>query len=182
MVKGFYSDLAKAKKGEDIVRQVLQGCQDKYSITDVSEIKEMWHRGDIEIHDVEENISYYLDVKDDSRIAQTGNLLAEHRVYYVKDNKWTEGFMQRATYDYVGYLSQQNKIIYILDFKLWQKYYLSKSEKHIHIPHGYQTTDGYLMSLDKARKLGIVIAEIKYDTEDDVTFYPIEVIKRWIFI
>lgn len=181
MVKNFYTDLANAKKGEDIVRQVLQGCQDRYEIIDVSDDKDYWHKGDIEIRDTEECFSYYLDVKDDSRVAQTQNLLAEHRVWYAKGG-WAEGFMQNSDYDYIGYLSQQDKMIYILDFKLWQKYYLTKSHRHLQIPHGgAQTTDGYLMSLDTARKLGIVIAEISYDTFDNKTYYPVEVIKRYIY-
>lgn len=181
MVKNFYSDLAKAKLGENIVRQVLQGCQDEYEIYDVSEDKEYWHKGDIEIYDVEEHISYYLDVKDDSRIHQTGNLLAEHRVWYAKGG-WCEGFMQNSDYDYIGYLSQPDKMIYILDFRMWQKYYLTKSQRHLQIPHGgAQTTDGYLMSLDTARKLGIVIAEIKYEEYEKDCFVPLEVIKRRIY-
>lgn len=174
MANKFQKDLAKAKIGENIVFQVLQGCTDKYEIVNVSNEKDYWHKGDFILNDVDEGVSYFLDVKDDSRIYDTHNLLAEHKVWY-KNGGLKDGFMFSG-YDYVAYLSQQDKIIYMLDFKLWQRYYLSKSDRHLNIGHGYQSTDAYLMSLDKARKLGIVIAEIEYDCfEDDNIYFPVEV-------
>lgn len=174
MVKGFYEDLAIAKKGERIVLEVLQNFNnDAYEFTDVSNEKEYWHRGDIECYDDDWLCSYYIDVKDDSCISYTGNLLAEHRVWY-KGSGWKEGFMQNATYDYVAYLSQADKKIYMLDFEAWKKQYRKVFKKHINIPHGgNQTTDAFLMPLNDARKLGIVVAEIDYE-ERKGKYYPIK--------
>lgn len=169
MVKGFYDDLAKAKKAEAIVLDVLRHCTDDYEFNDVSNDEAYWHIGDIEIDDG--ICEYYLDVKDDGCISRTGNLLAEHRVWY-KNGGWQEGFMQNSNYDYVGYLSQPDHMLYILDFDLWKQHYKKRFKRHLYIPHGgEQTTDGYLMPLDTARKLGIIIAEIEY-AEENGHFIP----------
>jgi hypothetical protein len=122
MVKGFYEDLKKAKKGEQIVLEVLRNANTEYDFDDVSNDKEYWHRGDIECWDDTWLCSYYIDVKDDGCVSSTGNILAEHRVWY-KGSGWKEGFMQSATYDYVAYLSQPDNKIYLLDFEAWKKQY-----------------------------------------------------------
>lgn len=162
MVKGFYDDLKAAKKGESIVLNVLKSITTDYEFDDVSNDKTYWHIGDISVYDNAWDCHYYIDVKDDSCISYTGNILAEHRVWY-KDSGWEKGFMQTACYDYVAYLSQADKKIYILDFPLWKKHYQNVFKKHKYIPHGgEQTTDAYLMSLNKAKELGIVLYEIDY--------------------
>lgn len=170
MVKGFYEDLAHAKKAEGIVLDILRNCTDEYDFVDVSNDEYYWHKGDIIIDD-----NIFLDVKDDGVIHRTGNLLAEHRVKY--GSTWAEGFMQNAEYDFVGYLSQPDNILYILDFNLWKKYYLKRSQKHIFIPHVGQTTDAYLMSLKRAKELGIVLFTIKY-AEEDGHYMPVEIVEN----
>ena len=170
MVKKFYEDLANAKKAEGIVLDILRNCSDEYSFVNVSDDKYYWHKGDIVINDGLDD--YYLDVKDDGCIYRTKNILAEHRVKY--GSTWCDGFMQNSQYDYVGYLSQPDNMLYILDFALWKKYYLSKSQKHLYIPHSDQTTDAYLMSLKRAKELGIVLFTIEYK-EDDGHYVPVEI-------
>ena len=174
MVKGFYEDLAKAKKAEAIVLNIMQNATTEYEFTDVSDDKEYWHIGDIQIYDDMMGCNYYLDVKDDGCVSYTGNILAEHRVWY-KDSGWEQGFMQNAQYDYVGYLSQPDNKLYILDFNKWKQNYKKYFKKHIQIPHGgNQTTDAYLMSLKDAKKLGIVIAEIEYE-ERTGWYFPVKI-------
>lgn len=178
MVKNFYEDLSKAKKGEAIVLNVLINASnsDDYKYNDVSKEREYFHKGDIECYDANWLCNYYIDVKDDSCVSRTGNILAEHRVWY-KNGGWQKGFMQSASYDYVAYLSQPDNTIYMLDFEAWKKNYKSTFKKHLYIPHeGEQTTDGYLMALKDARKLGIVIAEIKYDYDEEKGYYPVEIV------
>ncbi len=171
MVNGFYEDLAAARKAEQLVLEVLRNTKtDEYEFNDVSEDPEFFHRGDIEIWDDTWGYHLYMDVKDDGCVSSTGNILAEHRVWYSGDG-WKKGFMQNSTYDYVAYVSQPDNKIYILDFDLWRKYYKTNYKRHIEIPHykngrKTQTTDAYLMPLDTARKLGIMVAEIEYKKED----------------
>ena len=177
MVKGFYEDLAAARQAEQLVLKVLQNTNtEEYDFNDVSEDPEFFHRGDIEIWDDTWGYHLYMDVKDDGCVSSTGNILAEHRVWYAGSG-WAKGFMQNSTYDYIAYLSQPDKKIYILDFDLWRKYYKTNYKRHIEIPHYYngrktQTTDAYLMPLETARKLGIMIAEIDYK-EDNGDYFPV---------
>lgn len=175
MVKGFYEDLAKAKKGEAIVLEVLSNATTDYDFNDVSNDQQYFHRGDIECYDNFWFVHYYIDVKDDSCVSYTGNILAEHRVWY-RSSGWKEGFMQSANYDYVAYLSQPDNKIYMLDFEAWKKNYRKHFKKHINIPHGgEQTTDGYLMSLKEARELGIIIAEIDYSYDKNKGYFPVKI-------
>ena len=164
----------KAKKGEAIVLDVLRNAgAENYEFTDVSNDEMYWHRGDIECYDDDWLCSYYIDVKDDGCVSKTGNILAEHRVWY-QDSGWKDGFMQSATYDYVAYLSQPDNKIYMLDFEAWKKYYKKVFKKHINIPHGgEQTTDAYLMPLKDAKRLGVVVAEIDYKFGDN-GYYPVQ--------
>ena len=174
MVKGFMEDLKKAKRGERIVLEVLRSATRDFTFDDVSDCEECFHKGDIVIHDPFWSSDYYIDVKDDGCISSTGNLLAEHRVWY-KDTGWCEGFMQNSNYDFVAYLSQPDKKIYILDFPLWQRYYQKHFKNHIFIPHGgEQTTDAFLMPLNKARKLDIVICELDYDYDEERGYFHVK--------
>lgn len=174
MFKDFLSDLKKAQVGENIVCNVLSQLlgEDDYTISNVALDKQLYDKGDISVTDSWGD-TVYIDVKDDSCICDTGNILAEHRVWF-KGKGWLDGFMQKAQYNYVAYLSRADQKIYMLDFSLWKKYYKKVFKRHLYIDHnGEQTTDGYLMSLNKARELGIVIAEIIYDQN----YCAVEVIK-----
>lgn len=166
MFTDFLRDLQKAQTGENIVCDVLSKLlgEDDYTINNVALDEQFYYKGDIAVTDSWGD-TVYIDVKDDSCICNTGNILAEHRVW-IRGKGWVDGFMQKAQYDYVAYLSQPDKKIYILDFALWKKYYKTVFVRHLFIDHnGEQTTDGFLMRLDSARDLGIVVMEIGYDEE-----------------
>lgn len=180
MVENFYKDLAAAKKAEKLVLEVLRnvGSED-YKFTDVSDDPEYYHRGDIEIWDNVWGYNLYMDVKDDGCVSNTGNILAEHRVWY-SDSGWQKGFMQNSTYDYIAYVSQPDKKIYILNFNLWRKHYTTTFKRHINIPHykngrKTQITDAYLMSLKTARALGIMVAEIDYKKDSNGEHIPVNI-------
>lgn len=180
MVDNFYEDLEAARKAEKLVLDIFRnsGTED-YKFNDVSADPEYYHRGDIEVWDECWQYNIYVDVKDDGCVANTGNILAEHRVWY-SNSGWKKGFMQNSSYDYVAYLSQQDHKIYILHFDLWRKYYKTQYKKHINIPHykngrNIQTTDAYLMPLYKARELGIIVAEIDYKRDDKGNYVPVDI-------
>ena len=164
MVKGFYDDLAKAKRAEQITLEVLETATLDYDFTDVSTEEEYYHKGDIEVYDLDWDCHYYIDVKDDGVIYKTGNFLAEDQIYYKESGELRDGFMRNSTYDYVAYVSQPEQKIYMLDFTAWQKYYKQGFFKRI--PHEDQNTHGYLMPKWKAREYGILLAEIDYRKTD----------------
>ena len=167
MVTNFYKDLKKAKVGEAITLDVLRNSTLDYDFNDVSEEEEYRYLGDIEaVNDWNER--KYLDVKMDSRIAETGNILCEYKVYFKDTGTYAKGNMQ-SNYDYLAIISVEAKKIWIIDFPLLKKHY--KEGKPYTKDHGEQITYGTLFSLNKARKYNMVVAEITYNEDH----YPIEI-------
>ena len=195
MFDKFKTDLKNAKVAEKIVKDVLDNMTDDYFFQDVSEKKECWHLGDIKVnysyytycdrlsfdcnplsYDEYEKYKYdyYIDVKDDSRIGDTRNILCEEQVYFRNTDTSVKGYMYSG-YDYLAVVSKKENKIYILDFHLLQKHY--KQGRKIRINHREQYNDVYLYSLDKAKDNGILMAVIEYDG-DGGYYYPIELLYR----
>lgn len=203
MFNKFKTDLENAKEAEKIVKKVLELLAENYDFTDVSDEKEYWHLGDIKFRYTynayldrydrthyyfdenyveplkqEEfdfcNYDYFIDVKDDSRIGDTGNILCEEKVYFKTSGKYAKGNMYSG-YDYLAIVSKNENKIYMLDFHLLQKHY--KEGRKIRINHKEQWNDVYLYSLDKAKEDGILMATIEYERENNI-FYPINVIDK----
>ena len=170
MVSNFFKDLEKAKIGEAIVLNVLQHATDDYEFTDVSDKRECYYKGDIEVYDKWWNAHYFIDVKMDGCIGRTGNILCEEKVYFY-DSGYRSGNML-SSYDYLAIISVDTQNIYIIDFNKLKKHY--RIGKRYSKDHGEQITYGYLFSLDKAWKLGMIEAVIKYEERED-GYYPINV-------
>lgn len=71
MVTNFYRDLEKAKKAEAIVKEILSSLTSNYNFIDVSNVPKYYHKGDIVAVDKESGKQIFIEVKDDSRIADT---------------------------------------------------------------------------------------------------------------
>lgn len=174
MVGNFYKDLANAKVGEGIVLEVLRNCTEKYEFEDVSNDKAYWHKGDIDAYNTTDNKHYFIDVKMDSKIGITHNILCEEEVYYAAEGVYSPGNMA-CDYDYLAIISVQCKCIYIIDFKLLKKHF--KEGYDYTKNHGDQTTYGTLFPLFMARDYGMLEAIINYE-EDGDTYKPLSVV-RW---
>ena len=81
----FLKDLLKAHKAEELVREALASLTDVYKFEVVADNKEYYHKGDIKATDADGN-EIMIEVKDDSRIGETGNILCEESVYYYESN------------------------------------------------------------------------------------------------
>lgn len=161
MVKGFYEDLKKAKKGEAIVLNVLKHTTEDYIFCDVSDKPEYYYKGDIKALDNSWGLEeYYLDVKMDSRIAETLNILCEGKVYYKESGTYGKGNMQ-SDYDYLAIISVEAQRIFIIDFAKLKKHY--KEGKPYSKDHGEQITYGTLFPMSKAWKYNMVEAVIDYE-------------------
>ena len=159
----FFSDLAKAKPSERIVRMALEDAlSDKgMEFKDVADEKICRYKGDIEV--VCNGKSSFIDVKDDGVWHKTGNLLAEDQLSYYGGPR-TSGFMRHAKYNLVAYHSKKLQKILLIDFKGWQKVYKKPSYGYRKtIKHPTQTTYGYLNPIQKLKDEGIVCFEIDYD-------------------
>ena len=155
MVKNFYRDLEKSYKSVEQVINTLQSLTFDYVFFPTG--LEYQHKGDIGVLDLNNSKVHYIEVKDDSRIAQTHNVLCEETVYYHESGEEVKGNMY-SDYEYYCVVSQQEQKLYMIDFKKLKKIYRNYKRKLI--PHEEQTTDAFLVPLGDLRKQGAVIAEI----------------------
>lgn len=78
----FLSDAAKAAKAEQLVTKILNSKTSTWSFEWVGLERECRHLGDIRATDSVTGYCLYLEVKDDSRISTTGNVLCEYEKYF----------------------------------------------------------------------------------------------------
>ena len=109
MILNFYSDLAKAKGAENIVRETFSQLASGYTFEDCSNDKECYYRGDIRAI-APDGREIYIEVKDDSRIHETHNVLCEYEVYYKESDYYGKGNM-KSNYDIYCVVSQQERKI-----------------------------------------------------------------------
>lgn len=127
MVTNFYRDLEKAKKAEAIVKEVLSSLTSKYEFIDVSNVPKYYHKGDILAVDKESGKQIFIEVKDDSRIADTKNILCEDLVYYYETGEEVKGNFYND-YEVYCIVSQPERKIYFYDFGTLQRVYKSWGE------------------------------------------------------
>lgn len=166
MVKNFEKDLAAAKEAEYLVEKYFRLLgSDTYEFRNVSEDSDYYYIGDLLAFDADGR-RLGIEVKDDSRIAETGNVLCEERVYYIHGDYEGKGNMQ-SNYDIYCIVSKSEKKIYIIDFKKLKKIYRTFGMLK-EIPHPDQITYCYLLPLYVIKQQGAFIAEIDYSGE-----YPV---------
>ena len=166
MVKNFEKDLAAAKEAEYLVEKYFRLLgSDTYEFRNVSEDLDYYYIGDLLAFDADGR-RLGIEVKDDSRIAETGNVLCEERVYYIHGDYEGKGNMQ-SNYDIYCIVSKSEKKIYIIDFKKLKKIYRTFGMLK-EIPHPDQITYCYLLPLWVVKQQGAFIAEIDYSGE-----YPV---------
>lgn len=143
MLNEFQKDLAQAKYAEQLVLDYLSSLTSYWSFQDVSNQREYFYRGDIKAT-AEDGRELFIEVKDDSRIADTHRVLCEEENYIKDGGYFIKGGMYNQTDIYVV-VSQQERKIYIIDFKVLQQIY-RKGEFKV-IPHAQQDTYCYLLDL-----------------------------------
>lgn len=166
MVKDFKKDLAAAHEAERLVQMyfTLLGGTD-YTFRNVSENPEYYYKGDL-LATNSSGCRIFIEVKDDSRIADTGNVLCEDKVYYVNGDYLGKGNME-SDCDIYCVVSQSEKKIYVMDFKVLKKIY-KPFGMYKSIPHTDQITYAYLLPLWVIKQQGGFIAEIDYSGESPV--------------
>ena len=159
MVKDFYSDLGKAAAVEKMVCRTLEGLTDEYVFIPVGDNPEYYHRGDIIAKDKSGN-TVLIEVKADSRIGSTHNVLCEEEVYYHRDCEYVPGNFY-SPYQIYCVVSEQERKMYFMDFKVLKAIYRSYGY-YKEIPHYDQTTFCYLLPLGRVKQFGGLIKEIDY--------------------
>lgn len=158
----FREDLEAAREAEYLVLELLRGATDAFTFDYVGDNRAYFHKGDIVATDNATGDVFYLEVKDDSRIGDTHNILCEERVEYYNYDLSVRGNIYNA-FDIYIVVSKQQREIYILDGKVLKTNYKKGIKKYIQ--HKEQATDAYLLPLDVMREAGGLIATIGYDLE-----------------
>ena len=158
MVGNFYQDLAKARGAERLVRETFAALTNDYKFEDVSNEREYFYRGDIKAI-AADGKEIFIEVKDDSRIQETHNVLCETAVYYYERGEYGKGNMS-ANYDIYCVVSRAEQKIYVFDFPTLKANYGRGRRKEI--DHYDQRTICYLVSLDILKDCGALIAIIDY--------------------
>lgn len=97
--KEFLNDAAAAKPAEELVAAIMRSLVSTWNFEVIDGEDENQHKGDIRVTDPITGFSLFLEVKNDSRIAETGNVLCEYKKYFY-DKGYKDGNM---TYDYEYY-------------------------------------------------------------------------------
>ena len=158
MVSNFYNDLAKGHIAEEIVKNVFENLTSEYSFELVNLERQYFHKGDIKAIGKDGRVRF-LEVKNDTRIADTQNVLCEEEVYFKKHDCYQDGFMYND-YEIFCIVSQSERKIYVIDFEILKKIYRKGEFKTIHHPEQY--SDCYLVPLSLIKKCGGLIAAIDY--------------------
>lgn len=158
MVKGFYEDLAQAREAEQLVLDVFSNLSKDYKFENVGAERKYFYKGDIKAT-AADGREIFIEVKDDSVIHRTKNILCEEEVYYKYNGVFDKGNMQ-SDYDIYVVVSKQERMMYVIDFEILKKIYEMGEYKVIEHPNS--TTYCYLLPVYVAKRQGAVIKTINY--------------------
>ena len=156
----FMKDLARGQKAEQIAIEILRANVPHYNFASVTNDQYYWHKGDILGVRTDGKLTMF-EIKDDSRIADTGNVFCEEEVRYYATGKVQVGFMYND-YEILCILSQQDKKLYLIDFNKLKQIYKRGTPKTA--KHATQETDGYLVPLALVEANGALLATYSYAT------------------
>lgn len=159
MVEDFYKDLSAAAKVERFVLKCLEQMTQDYTFEHIGGNRAYFNKGDILATEKATGRRIFIEVKDDSCISNTRNVLCEEEVYYLNDNRLEKGNMY-SDYEIYCVVAQQARKILFIDFSILKENY--KQGKYKVIPHKDQTTYCYLVSIDQILDWGADIAAIDY--------------------
>lgn len=159
MLDNFYRDLAIGRQGEDIVREVFSSLDSERIYEAVADNPLFYHTGDIKVTHKETGEVRYIEVKTDSVIHKTGNVLCEDEVYYKKHDYSVDGNMH-SNYDIYAVVCKEQREIYVIDFRVLKKNYRRGSFKIIE--HPQQISYVYLLNINEIKRLGGLIAVVKF--------------------
>ena len=158
MVENWERDLAKGRRGERIVLNALSAHYTNYTFEDVADKREYFKYGDIRA--ISNDGSFFMfEVKNDEVIATSRNVLCEELVAYKDTGEIKDGFMYNY-YQYYCIVSEPERKIYILDFKVLKKLY--KQGQYKEFPHKDQTTYGYLLPLKQIERNDGILTILEY--------------------
>lgn len=193
-MKAFQNDLKANRPAEYLSAELLRLVFPKMTVEFVGEDKKYWHKGDLKLIKPDGS-SRCIDVKNDKRCGESGNLNAEDELwkesYQYYGSGYAKGFMRTAKYNYVMYLNLENKEFFIISFKKWKSVYNKKGYyttsvgkpssyddkgrkvmKHpFNSRNPYEITYGYLNPIKKMIEAGVVLYKVKFDYDGSIDDY-----------
>ena len=176
----YMKDVNANRPAELITTEVLNNLNNGFTFEWVADDEKYYLKGDIKmVKDGKK--TKCIDVKNDQKIASTGNFAVEaggwSKIYNCPKKGWID-----SNYDYVAVISQEIHTIWILSFKKLREVY-----NKIDLTNGCKvisdfwdcTKYNYLIPIHKAIELGAVMAKIKYEYNDWFEEYiPVEYISK----
>lgn len=156
----FWKDLAYAHTVEKTALAAFQGATEDYKIVDVSNNREYYHKGDLKAI-AADGREFMLEIKGDSRIHETGNVLCEERVLFYDTGKYKQGNMY-SDYEYYCVVSEAARKIAVIDFKVLKAHYADYHHKYLTIRHKESESDVFLFPLKEIKELGGLVALLDY--------------------
>lgn len=155
----FLEALEAAKPAEYLVAKEFAARNPEWIVENVGEEREYFHKGDIKITNKNSGEVRFIEVKNDSRIAETQRVLCEVYVSYRFEDYIEEGCMFRD-YDIYAIVSESERKIYYIDFKKLKEFY--KMGEYKEIPHRAETTYCYLVDLRQVASKGALMGVTSY--------------------
>lgn len=155
----FRRDAAAAKPAELLVLKVMAAKAPQWDFQHVGEDRLYYHIGDIKATNKTTGEVVYLEVKNDSRIAATGNVLCEEENYFYDSRAYQKGNMY-SNYQYYCVLSQQDAKIYVIDFSVLRRIY--RQGRFTQIYHNDNICYCYLLPLDTVKAYGGLLYTVEY--------------------
>lgn len=159
MLDNFKKDLEKGKAAEEIVYRVFSSLDDTHDFKMVGDNPMFYYSGDILAIDKNTGKEIFIEVKNDSRIADTNNVLCEEEVYYKKHDYYGRGNMDSDCNIY-AVVSEEQRKIYVINFKVLKSNYRRGEYKVIEWPQ--QTTFCYLLNINDLKSYGGLINVVNY--------------------
>lgn len=156
MLSNFYRDLEIGKAAEQIVKNTISSFG--FTVIDVSNDRECFSKGDLLVI-TPTGEEHYIEVKDDSRITETQNILCEECVYYYDIGREVKGNFY-SNYEIYAVVSEAAREIYFFNFSILKNIY--KQGRFTTLKHSNQESDVYLLPIGIAKKAGALIKKINY--------------------
>lgn len=159
MVSNFYTDLRIGHKAEAVVLNTLAALTDDYTFIPVGNDRDYYHRGDIIAID-KNGKQTMIEVKNDSCIHYSGNVLCEEEVVFYESGEHQRGNFY-SDYEIYCVADLVAHKLYFLDFKVLKKIYrVYGRQKDFY--HEQQMSHTYLLSLDDVKRYNGILKVVKY--------------------
>ena len=159
MVTNFYTDLRVGHKAEAVVLDTLTALTDDYTFIPVGNQPEYYHRGDIIAIDKSGNQTM-IEVKNDSCIHYSGNVLCEEEVYFFESKERKSGNFY-SPYEIYCVADLVARKLYFMDFKVLKSIY-RKYGRYRGCWYEEQMSRTYLLPLEYVKKHNGLIKVVEY--------------------